>query len=39
MIGGGVPLHDGDGTLIGAVGVSGGAPDQDAAIARAAAAA
>jgi uncharacterized protein GlcG (DUF336 family) len=39
LIGGGVPLHDSDGTLIGAVGVSGGAPDQDAAIARAAAAA
>ena len=37
LVGGGVPLHDTDGTLIGALGVSGGAPEQDAAIARAAA--
>ncbi|PLP60742.1 heme-binding protein, partial [Mesorhizobium loti] len=38
LVGGGVPLHDADGTLIGALGVSGGAPEQDAAIARATAA-
>lgn len=36
---GGVPLRDADGRLLGAVGVSGGSPDQDADIARAAAAA
>jgi uncharacterized protein GlcG (DUF336 family) len=35
---GGVPLRDADGRLFGAVGVSGGSPDQDAEIARAAAA-
>lgn len=33
---GGVPLHDHAGTLIGAVGVSGGLPVQDGAVARAA---
>ena len=36
---GGAPLRAGDGAFIGAVGVSGGSPDQDADIARAAAAA
>ena len=36
---GGVPLRDATGTLVGAVGVSGGSPDQDAAVANAAAAA
>lgn len=36
---GGVPLRNADGRLLGAVGVSGGSPDQDADIARAAAAA
>jgi uncharacterized protein GlcG (DUF336 family) len=36
---GGVPLRDAGGRLVGAVGVSGGSPDQDADIARAAAAA
>ena len=36
---GGVPLTSADGALIGAVGVSGGSPEQDADIARAAAAA
>jgi uncharacterized protein GlcG (DUF336 family) len=36
---GGLPLHDGDGTLIGAVGISGGAVAQDLDIAEAAAAA
>jgi uncharacterized protein GlcG (DUF336 family) len=35
---GGVPLHDAAGRLVGAVGVSGGCPDLDADIARAAAA-
>lgn len=35
---GGVPLRDADGRLVGAVGVSGGSPDQDSDIARAAAA-
>jgi uncharacterized protein GlcG (DUF336 family) len=35
---GGVPLRDAAGRLLGAVGVSGGSPDQDADIARAAAA-
>ncbi len=35
---GGVPLRDADGRLLGAIGVSGGSPDQDADIARAAAA-
>jgi uncharacterized protein GlcG (DUF336 family) len=33
---GGVPLHDDDGALIGAIGVSGGLPDQDGEVARAA---
>ena len=36
---GGVPLRDANGRLVGAIGVSGGSPDQDADIARAAAAA
>ena len=36
---GGVPVHNADGRLLGAIGVSGGSPDQDAEIARAAAAA
>ena len=36
---GGVPIHDIDGTLLGAVGVSGGAVDQDFTVALAAAAA
>ncbi|KVH79461.1 heme-binding protein [Burkholderia cepacia] len=36
LMGGGVPLVDGDGQLIGALGVSGGTPEQDAALARAA---
>jgi uncharacterized protein GlcG (DUF336 family) len=35
---GGVALHGSDGTLIGAIGVSGGLPDQDGEVARAAAA-
>jgi uncharacterized protein GlcG (DUF336 family) len=35
---GGVPLRDAGGRLVGAVGVSGGSPEQDADIARAAAA-
>jgi uncharacterized protein GlcG (DUF336 family) len=34
---GGVPLRDADGRLLGAIGVSGGSPDQDADIAQAAA--
>jgi uncharacterized protein GlcG (DUF336 family) len=34
---GGVPVRDGDGTLIGAVGVSGGLPVQDGVVARVAA--
>lgn len=38
LAGGGVPLREGD-TLLGAVGVSGGTPDQDEDIAQAAAAA
>ena len=37
LMGGGVPLFDADGGLIGALGVSGGTPEQDAALARAAA--
>lgn len=37
LMGGGMPLFDAEGTLIGAVGVSGGTPEQDAEIARAAA--
>lgn len=36
LMGGGLPLFDGSGALIGALGVSGGTPEQDAAIARAA---
>ncbi|MFB9951830.1 heme-binding protein [Rhizobium puerariae] len=35
LVGGGVPLFDIGGVLIGALGVSGGTPEQDAAIARA----
>ena len=31
---GGLPVHDGNGTLIGAVGVSGGMPAQDGEVAR-----
>ncbi|PVC80410.1 heme-binding protein [Streptomyces sp. CS090A] len=38
LLGGGVPLFDDDGKLIGGLGVSGGTPDQDAALAREAAA-
>lgn len=37
LMGGGLPLFDGDGVLIGALGVSGGTPEQDAALARSAA--
>lgn len=37
LVGGGVPLFDPSGELVGALGVSGGAPEQDAAIASAAA--
>lgn len=37
LMGGGLPLFDDDGVLIGALGVSGGTPEQDAALARAAA--
>ena len=36
LMGGGVPLFDVDGVLAGALGVSGGTPAQDAALARAA---
>lgn len=36
LVGGGVPLFDSGGSLIGALGVSGGSPEQDAAIAHAA---
>lgn len=36
LVGGGLPLFNGDGTLIGGLGVSGGSPEQDAALARAA---
>ncbi len=39
LVGGGVPLFDDDGALIGGLGASGGMPEQDAALARAAAAA
>lgn len=39
LMGGGVPIFDADDNLIGAVGVSGGTPDQDAEIARVAASA
>lgn len=35
LVGGGVPLFDTGGVLIGALGVSGGTPEQDAAIAHA----
>ncbi|CAI8696502.1 heme-binding protein [Burkholderia cepacia] len=38
LMGGGLPLFNDGGALIGAVGVSGGTPEQDAALARAAAA-
>lgn len=34
LVGGGVPLFDGDGELIGGLGVSGGSPEQDSALAR-----
>jgi len=37
LMGGGIPLFDDDGALIGALGVSGGTPEQDGALARAAA--
>jgi len=37
VFGGGMPIHDVNNQLIGAVGVSGGSPDQDAQIARVAA--
>lgn len=33
MLAGGVPLHDAAGTLIGAIGVAGDAPDRDEAVA------
>lgn len=36
LMGGGLPLLDSDGALIGALGVSGGTPEQDAALALAA---
>ncbi len=36
LVGGGVPLFDDDGLLIGGLGASGGMPEQDAALARAA---
>jgi uncharacterized protein GlcG (DUF336 family) len=36
LMGGGLPLFDEQGALLGALGVSGGTPEQDAAIARAA---
>lgn len=38
LMGGGLPLFDADGVLAGALGVSGGTPEQDAALARAASA-
>lgn len=38
LMGGGIPLFDPEGTLIGALGVSGGTPEQDTALARVAAA-
>lgn len=38
LMGGGLPLFDDDGVLIGALGASGGTPEQDAALARSAAA-
>ncbi|WP_353110116.1 heme-binding protein [Gordonia sp. (in: high G+C Gram-positive bacteria)] len=34
LVGGGVPLYDSDGVLIGGLGASGGSPDQDDALAR-----
>lgn len=34
LMGGGLPLFGNDGVLIGAIGVSGGTPEQDAALAR-----
>lgn len=37
LMGGGVPITDEDGNLLGALGVSGGTPEQDAEIARTAA--
>jgi uncharacterized protein GlcG (DUF336 family) len=39
LVSGGVPLLDDDGALIGGLGASGGTPEQDAALARAATAA
>ncbi|MGP9761214.1 GlcG/HbpS family heme-binding protein [Corynebacterium sp. AOP12-C2-36] len=36
LMGGGVPITDEDGNLLGALGVSGGTPEQDAEVARAA---
>jgi uncharacterized protein GlcG (DUF336 family) len=36
LMGGGVPIFDNTGTLIGAIGASGGTPEQDAEMARAA---
>lgn len=36
LVGGGVPLFDADGALIGGLRVSGGTPEQDAALARSA---
>lgn len=36
LMGGGLPLFNEDGLLIGSIGVSGGTPEQDAALARAA---
>ncbi|MDZ5453076.1 heme-binding protein [Labrys sp. ZIDIC5] len=38
LMGGGVPLFDAEGALIGGLGVSGGSPEQDAALARVASA-
>ena len=34
LVGGGVPIFDSNGTLIGGLGVSGGSPEQDAALAQ-----
>ncbi|MGO4338166.1 heme-binding protein [Labrys sp. KB_33_2] len=36
LMGGGIPLFDSEGALIGGLGVSGGSPEQDAALARSA---
>ncbi|MGP9623568.1 GlcG/HbpS family heme-binding protein [Corynebacterium sp. AOP34-AQ2-28] len=36
LMGGGVPITDAEGNLLGALGVSGGTPEQDAEVARAA---